>query len=90
MNEANIAEITKRNILSNAGFRCEVCGITLGYEKDIETPHFYFLLPPLQGGNRKETNVTVLCLKDGERLNELDKEYLQEKVLYREVAEPDT
>lgn len=90
MNEANIAEISKRSLLSNAGYRCEACGVRLGFEKDVEAPHFYYIIPPFQGGEKTDTNITVLCEKDGQRLNELDKERLKEKVLYREVAEPDT
>jgi hypothetical protein len=90
MKEANIAEMTKRNILSNASYRCEVCGIALGYGKDEERPHFYFITPIFQGGKNTETNISVLCEKDGQRFNELDKEYLKDKAMYREIAEPDT
>lgn len=90
MNEANIAEIAKRSILSNAGFKCEVCGISLGYVKDEERPHFYYITPLFQGGEDTETNITVLCEKDGQQLHELDKEQLKEKAMYREIAEPDT
>ncbi len=90
MIEANIAEMTKRNILANASYRCEVCGAALGYGKEEENPKFYFIIPPLQGGEKKETNVSVLCPKDSERLTELDKDYLLDKAMYREIAEPDT
>jgi hypothetical protein len=90
MNEANIAEMTKRNILANANYRCEVCGVGLGYGQDEETPHYYFIVPPLQGGKRIETNVAVLCSKDGESFHKLDREYLLNTAMYREMAEPDT
>ncbi len=90
MEEANIAEITKRNILANASYRCEVCGVPLGYGKDEERPRVYFIIPLLQGGLRKDTNIAVLCSKDGDRFNELDKDYLLDKAMYREIAEPDT
>jgi hypothetical protein len=90
MAEANIAEMTKRNILANASYRCEVCGVPLGYGKDEEKPKFHFIIPPLQGGEKKETNVSVLCPNDGDRFNELDKDYLLDKAMYREIAEPDT
>ncbi|MFQ5800325.1 MAG: hypothetical protein ACE5HH_01225 [Candidatus Hydrothermarchaeales archaeon] len=90
MNEAKIAEITKRSILSNANNRCEVCSIPLGYGKDEEKPHFYYIIPLFQGGEDIETNITVLCEKDGERFHELDKETLKERAMYRENAEPFT
>jgi hypothetical protein len=90
MNEANIAEMTKRNILSNAFYKCEVCGVRLGYGKEEERPHYYFINSPLHGGKRIQTNVSVLCSKDGERFPELDKDYLLNKAMYREIAEPDT
>ena len=90
MKEANIAEITKRNILSNASYMCEVCGTTLGYGKDEERPKFFFILPIMQGGEKKEANVTVLCPGDGERFKELDRDLLLRKAMYREMAEPDT
>ncbi len=90
MKEANIAEMTKRNILANTGFRCQVCGIALGYGKDEERPKFYFIKPILHGGEKKETNVAVLCSNDGERFNELDKTHLLDTAMYRELAEPDT
>jgi hypothetical protein len=90
MTVANIAEMTKRNILANANYRCEVCGVALGYGKDEETPHFYFIVPPLQGGKRIETNVALLCSIDGQRFHELDRGYLLDTAMYREMAEPDT
>jgi hypothetical protein len=90
MVEANIAEMTKRNILANANYHCEVCGIALGYGKEEESPHYYFIVPPLQGGERTETNVAVLCSNDGQRFRELDRDYLLDKAMYREMAEPDT
>jgi|GEM_PF-6913616 len=90
MKEANIAEITKRNILSNASYRCEVCGTALGYGKDEERPRYYFIIPIMQGGEKKETNVSVMCPTDGERFKELDQDLLLRRAMYREMAEPDT
>lgn len=90
MKEANIAEMTKRNILANAFFKCEVCSKTLGYGKEEETPHFYYIIPLLNGGTTKETNIAVLCAEDGARLHKLDKEDLLRVAMYREIAEPDT
>ncbi len=90
MKEADLYEIEKRNILSNANFRCEACGARIGYGKDEERPRFYYIVPILQGGERKETNVAVLCPKDSDRFRELSREDLLRKAMYREVAEPDT
>ncbi len=90
MKEANIAEITKRSILSNANFCCEICGRALGYGKKEERPLFLYIIPPFQGGGDKETNVTVLCSADGQRFNQFDKELLKTKAMYREQAEPFT
>lgn len=90
MKEANIAEMTKRNILSNALFKCEACGVKLGYGKNEERPNFYYINNPLQGGEKKETNITILCKKDGENSDQLDKDRLKDRAMYREMAQPDT
>ncbi|MFV2040857.1 MAG: HNH endonuclease [Candidatus Hydrothermarchaeales archaeon] len=90
MKEANIAEMTKRNILANAGYRCEVCGVALGYGKEEQHPQFYFIIPIVQGGEKKETNVAVLCPSDGEGFKEIERDLLLRKAMYREMAEPDT
>jgi hypothetical protein len=90
MKEADIAEVSKRNILSHANYRCEACGKTLGYGKDEESPHFYWIVQPFQGGEKKDTNLTVLCETDGNQFHKLDKKKLNDRVMYREVAEPDT
>jgi len=84
MNEANLAEVTKRTILSNANYRCEACGALLGYGKDDNKPHFHYLLHPFQGGSDSPTNITVLCEEDSRRFTELDKDELKRKVLNRE------
>ncbi len=90
MKEADIAEISKRNILSNASFKCEACGKRLGYGKDEERPRFYWIVQPFQGGKEVDTNLTVLCENDGNQFHKLDKERLKERAMYREIAEPDT
>ncbi|RMF91822.1 MAG: hypothetical protein D6733_00065 [Methanobacteriota archaeon] len=84
MNEANIGEVPKRNILSSACYKCEACGAVLGFGKEDKKPHFHYLVHPMQGGDQSHSNITVLCPEDSARFHELDRDELKRKVENRE------
>ncbi len=84
MKEANIAEIGKRRILADAKHRCESCRLPLGHGKNENQPVFFYIIPPLQGGENSVFNITVLCSKDCPQVQGLSDEELLQIVRNRE------